>query len=157
MNTDMCKFESSQNDESRAQLADFLKPFSKPRAFIVGSIWVKMSISLAVSISLNTMLCEAMYLFSLKHQLTHLFHFCSYVVFKSLAGMQWASENLTNDTLYSNGDDDVLVNLTKLHDLIEEKKIHFTKTMTFPIICVYGGMLNDHPVRNPKSIKVLHI
>jgi len=58
------------------------------------------------------MLCEAMYLFSLKHQLTHLFHFCSYVVFKSLAGMQWASENLTNDTLYSNGDDDVLVNLT---------------------------------------------
>jgi len=65
--------------------------------------------------------------------------------------MQWASENLTNHTLYSNGDDDVLVNLAKLHNLIEEKKTHLTKTMTFPIICVYGGMLNDHPVRNPKS------
>jgi len=89
--------------------------------------------------------------FFLKNQITHLFHFCSYVVFKSLAGMQWDSENLTNETLYSNGDNDVLVNLTKLHNLIDEKKTHFTKTMTFPIICVYGGRVNDHPVRNPKS------
>jgi len=30
---DMCKFESSQNDESRAQSADFSKAYRKPRAF----------------------------------------------------------------------------------------------------------------------------
>jgi len=29
----MCKFESSQKDESRAQLADSWKAYSKPRAF----------------------------------------------------------------------------------------------------------------------------
>jgi len=32
-NKDMCEFESSQKDESRAQSADSLKDCSKPRAF----------------------------------------------------------------------------------------------------------------------------
>ena len=33
MNTDMCKFELSQKDESRAQSADSSKAYEKPRAF----------------------------------------------------------------------------------------------------------------------------
>ena len=33
LNTDSCKFESSQKDESRAQSADSSKTYSKPRAF----------------------------------------------------------------------------------------------------------------------------
>jgi len=32
LNTDMCRFESSQNDKSRAQSADSTKAYSKPRA-----------------------------------------------------------------------------------------------------------------------------
>ena len=35
LNTDMCKFESSQKGESRAQSADSSKDWSKPRDFIV--------------------------------------------------------------------------------------------------------------------------
>jgi len=34
LNTDMRKFESSQKDESRAQLADSSKAYKKRRAFI---------------------------------------------------------------------------------------------------------------------------
>jgi len=33
LNTDMSKFESSQQDESRAQSADSSKAYSRPRAF----------------------------------------------------------------------------------------------------------------------------
>jgi len=80
---------------------------------------------------------------------TTICHFRSYLVFKSLAGMQWAAENLPNHTLYSYGDDDVFVNLTQLHNLVEENWTHFTKLVTFPVICVYGGRV--HPVRNPQS------
>jgi len=64
--------------------------------------------------------------------------------------MQWAVENLPNHTLYSSGDDDVFVNLIELNNLMEEKMIHFTKTMIFPIICVYGGRVNDPVCRIPK-------
>jgi len=35
LNTDMRKFESSQKDESRSQLADSSKAYRKRRAFIV--------------------------------------------------------------------------------------------------------------------------
>jgi len=34
LNTDTCKFESSQQDESRAQSADSSKAYRKPKAFI---------------------------------------------------------------------------------------------------------------------------
>jgi len=34
LNADMCKFESSQKDESRAQSADSSKAYRKPRAII---------------------------------------------------------------------------------------------------------------------------
>jgi len=33
LNIDMCKFESSQQDESRAQPADFSEVYSTPRDF----------------------------------------------------------------------------------------------------------------------------
>jgi len=65
--------------------------------------------------------------------------------------MQWAVENLHNHTLYSTGDDDVLVNLAQLQSLIEENRPHFTIPTIFPIICVYGGRVNDHPIRNSES------
>ena len=64
--------------------------------------------------------------------------------------MQWAVENLPNHTLYSSGDDDVFVNLIELNNLMEEKMIHFTKTIIFPITCVYGGRVNDPVCRIPK-------
>jgi len=35
LKTDMCTFESSQKDESRAQSADSSKAHSQPRAFIL--------------------------------------------------------------------------------------------------------------------------
>jgi len=65
--------------------------------------------------------------------------------------MQWAVENLHNHTLYSIGDDDVLVILAQLHSLIEENRPRFTVPTIFPIICVYGGKVNDYPARNSKS------
>jgi len=34
VNTDMCKFESSQKDESRTKSSDSSKACSKPKAFI---------------------------------------------------------------------------------------------------------------------------
>jgi len=37
IDTDMCKFESSQEDESRAQLADSSKAYWKPKALSYGS------------------------------------------------------------------------------------------------------------------------
>jgi len=36
LNTDICKFESPQKDESKAQSADSSKAYRKPRAFIWG-------------------------------------------------------------------------------------------------------------------------
>jgi len=65
--------------------------------------------------------------------------------------MQWAAENLPNQTLYSLGDDDVLVNLTGLQLLVEETMIHFSNKSVSPIICVYGGRVNSRACRKLKS------
>ena len=45
LNTDMCKFESSQNDESRAQLAYFSKVYRKHNAFN----WIKLCLTLTIA------------------------------------------------------------------------------------------------------------
>jgi len=47
LNINMCKFESSQKDERRVQLADYSKACSKPRGFNGQAIFEKLIASIA--------------------------------------------------------------------------------------------------------------
>jgi len=70
---------------------------------------------------------------------------------KTLAGMQWASDNLKDNDYYSSCDDDMMVNLGALQESIDvyntEKLLH--NWPEFPIICGYEYW-NDtkHPIRD---------
>ena len=67
--------------------------------------------------------------------------------------MQWSSENLDNNTFYSTADDDMMVDLCKLKQLIDE---HIVKTLKnkwpeFPIICTYDRKQSIHPMRKVEN------
>jgi len=53
--------------------------------------------------------------------------------------------------LYSSGDDDILVNLTKLYFVVEETIDHASDKSKSSITCVYGGRVNDVVHRHPSS------
>ncbi|XP_076822332.1 beta-1,3-galactosyltransferase 5-like [Clavelina lepadiformis] len=68
---------------------------------------------------------------------------------KTLAGMQWAADNLPVNYLYSSVDDDFMVNLGKLQESVEENlrnMIELSLPM-FPIICGFTRGANEKPIR----------
>jgi len=69
---------------------------------------------------------------------------------KTLASMQWASENLPSSYLYSSGDDDMMIDVAALDDNI--MKIINTKSHLpcFPFICIFK-MTSKWVFRDPKS------
>ena len=66
--------------------------------------------------------------------------------------MEWASENLDNNTFYSTADDDMMVNVCKLKQLMDEhiKKTSVNKWPEFPIICTFEIRKSSRPIRNVK-------
>ncbi|CAK8674734.1 unnamed protein product [Clavelina lepadiformis] len=68
---------------------------------------------------------------------------------KTLAGMQWASDNLPSDFLYSSVDDDFMVNLGKLQKRVDESinDVNDFQLPMFPIICGFKKGINEKPVR----------
>jgi len=79
--------------------------------------------------------------------------YCRFVVFKTIAGMQWASENLPNNTFYSSGDDDFYLNFKKLLYTVNET-LHFAESKnwkSYPIICFHKTALNAKPHREKES------
>ena len=59
---------------------------------------------------------------------------------KVLAGMQWASENLSDDVYYSTSDDDMTVDIGRLQEEIKKacEQVSKNKWPEFPIICGYS-------------------
>ncbi|XP_076815379.1 beta-1,3-galactosyltransferase 5-like [Clavelina lepadiformis] len=73
---------------------------------------------------------------------------------KTLAGMQWASENLPDEYFYSSADDDMLVNIGKVHEVIDLYKATAAEKdwPDFPIVCMYELWKDSgSPFRNPKN------
>ena len=79
--------------------------------------------------------------------------FYSAVNMKTLAGMQWTTENLDNNAFYSTADDDMMVNLCKLKQSIDEhvEKRLKNKWPEFPIICTYEMRKSSPPMRKIKN------
>lgn len=75
-----------------------------------------------------------------------------HIAYKSLASMQWASENLPTDYLYSSADDDFIVDIAGLEDLIEENMRATVQQQwpVFPIVCTYSVPRDLHVVRDHK-------
>lgn len=69
---------------------------------------------------------------------------------KTLAGMQWAIENLPREYFYSSGDDDFMINLGRLQEIVDEGRHNVTeyKWPEFPIICTYRTIQLAQPYRN---------
>ncbi|CAK8693038.1 beta-1,3-galactosyltransferase 5-like [Clavelina lepadiformis] len=72
---------------------------------------------------------------------------------KTLASMQWASENLPDDYFYTSADDDFLVYMDRVRDAIEqyEEKMAEAKWPEFPIVCMYALAAESRPIRDPDS------
>ena len=76
--------------------------------------------------------------------------FCTrYVALKTLASMQWASENLPPSFYFSSGDDDFFVRVDRLFSVIEEARRNVTRFRwpTFPMICTYRLLKVNEPYR----------
>ena len=70
---------------------------------------------------------------------------------KTLAGMQWAIENLKQNDYFTTADDDVLINPLYLKQTTEKFRIDFS-FLHMPIVCMYDLWLsNGIPDRNPLS------
>nr|CAB3224838.1 beta-1,3-galactosyltransferase 5-like [Phallusia mammillata] len=72
---------------------------------------------------------------------------------KTLAGMQWASNNLPGDYLYSSSDDDFMVNLGGLKDDVDNgfKQIEKKKWPEFPIMCGFIFGPKESPMRGESA------
>ena len=79
--------------------------------------------------------------------------FFSNIAVKTLAGMQWAFENLPEDFLYSSCDDDFLVDTYGLAKSIDENLILKSKHRwpEFPFICGFKRGEGEEPVREKDS------
>ncbi|XP_078482058.1 beta-1,3-galactosyltransferase 5-like [Ciona intestinalis] len=82
------------------------------------------------------------------------------LVYKTLALLQWASENLSTQTIISKTDDDVAVyflELSKnLKDIFNEVSAHENERENnvleqFPLICAVGHRVGDLPMRDKKD------
>ena len=76
------------------------------------------------------------------------------VSFKTLAGMQWATERLQDDMYYSSSDDDMMVNVAQLQEYVDRyiKEKSTNGWPEFPIICSYEYWeKSSNPVRDKKN------
>ena len=73
----------------------------------------------------------------------------SNIAVKTLAGMQWAIENLRGDSLYSSADDDFLIRTHGLAESVDENLISKSKYgwPEFPFICGFKKGEGEEPVR----------
>nr|CAB3262597.1 uncharacterized protein LOC100180747 [Phallusia mammillata] len=73
-----------------------------------------------------------------------------YVPLKTMAGMQWAVDNLPSNHYYSSGDDDVMVVVERLKNIMDFyiNITEFEDWAEFPIICTYRTMEFARPYRN---------
>ena len=71
------------------------------------------------------------------------------VVYKSLASMQWASENLPGDFFFSIADDDMFIHIGWVQEYISEVRRNLMETdwPGHPILCMHGHRSNRRPVR----------
>ena len=69
--------------------------------------------------------------------------------FKVLAGMEWASQHLSEDTFYASADDDFLIDLhlfvEKMNSIVN--KYQNTNRTQFPIICLFRRGIDEIAVR----------
>ncbi|XP_076816314.1 beta-1,3-galactosyltransferase brn-like [Clavelina lepadiformis] len=72
---------------------------------------------------------------------------------KTLSGMQWTSDKLPRQYFYSSGDDDMMIDLVKLKEAVDENiaKISDENWPEFPIICTYETKESSHPIRDKQD------
>ena len=94
----------------------------------------------------------------LKTRVRFLSHAISFSVFrviykKTLAGMQYAAENLNDDVYYTSCDDDFMIDVGGLIIELNKLKNEFTekKWPESPILCSFGILTESSPSRDPKS------
>ncbi|XP_076816629.1 beta-1,3-galactosyltransferase 5-like isoform X2 [Clavelina lepadiformis] len=76
------------------------------------------------------------------------------IPFKTLAGMQWSSENLPENYLYSSADDDVLIDFEMVQKVVDAnygRKAKKQIWQEYPIICMYKVVRESKPIRNKSS------
>ncbi|CAK8693035.1 beta-1,3-galactosyltransferase 5-like [Clavelina lepadiformis] len=72
---------------------------------------------------------------------------------KTLAGMQWTSQNLPEDFLYSSADDDFLIHVGKVQEVVDvyASEVEKESWPEYPIICMYKVVRESKPIRNKSS------
>jgi len=78
-----------------------------------------------------------------------LFFVFSNIAIKTLAGMQWAIDNMNGEYLYSSADDDFLIKTHGLAESVDECLISKSRHQwpEFPIICGFKRGEGEEPVR----------